>query len=330
MPGQEHHVLSEIVYYTFGPHPPVLRVRPGDRIVAGTVDARNWDHTGEQVPMSQRQPSPDTELRFSNPQIGPFYVEGAEPGDTLVVRILDIALNRDWGWSALNPGFGGLVIESRMNGPTGLNEPLPEQLYRWQIDLKRLTGRLELPGSRLGVIEIPLHPFLGCIGVAPRYGQVIFSMAPAEHGGNMDSPETCVGATVYLPVFVRGAYLFFGDVHAAQGEGETCGSAVETTADVTVEVDLQKGKGIRWPRFENEDHIMVAGSTRPLIDAFRIAHVELIDWLVQDYGFERLEALQVVTQVGTARIGNVVDPNYTIVAKFPKKYLPLGTENSRG
>jgi amidase len=322
MSGQAHHFQPQMVYYTFGPHPPVLHVRPGDRITTATVDARNWDSAGREVPMSQRQPSLEAELRFSNPQIGPFYVEGAEPGDTLVVRILDIALNREWGWSALNPGFGGLVTESRINGPTGLNEPLPEQFYRWELDLKRLVGRLELPGSRLRAIEIPLHPFLGCIGVAPPYGQFIFSMAPAEHGGNMDSPETCVGATVYLPVFVRGAYLFFGDVHAAQGDGETGGSAVETTADVTVEVDLQKGKRIRWPRFENQDYIMVAGSARPLIDAFRIAHVELIDWLAQDYGFDRLEALQVVTQVGSARIGNVVDPNYTVVARFPKKYLP--------
>ena len=325
MPTQEHYVDPSVVYYTFGPHPPLLHINPGDRIVVSTVDARNWDQAGEQIAASQRQTSPDTQFRDSNPQVGPFYVEGAEPGDTLVVRILGIDLNRDWGWSALSPGFGGLVVESGISGPCGLNVPLPEQFYRWELDRERMVGRLELPNSRLGTIEIPLHPFLGCVGVAPRYGQVIFSMAPAEHGGNMDSPETCVGTTVYLPVFVRGAYLLLGDVHAAQGDGETGGSALETTADVTLEVDVQKGKDIRWPRFENDDYIMATGSARPLIDAFRIAHVELIDWLVQDYGFDRLEALQVVTQVGTARIGNVVDPNYTIVAKFPKRYLPALT-----
>ena len=126
-----------------------------------------------------------------------------------------------------------------------------------------------------------------------------------------------------MPVFVRGAYLLFGDVHAAQGDGETGGTALETTADVTLEVDIRKGEEIRWPRFENDEYVMATGSTRPLMDAFRIAHVELIDWLVRDYGFDRYEALQVVTQVGSARIGNVVDPNYTIVAKYPKKHLPL-------
>jgi len=323
MATKMHHINPAVVYYTFGPHPPILHIHPGERVTAGTVDARNWDETGEQIPESRRQAAPDTRLRDSNPQIGPIYVEGAEPGDTLAVRILEIKLNRDWGWSALNPGFGGLVIESRINGPTGLNAALPEQFYRWELDREQMRGRLLLPNSRLKHIEIPLTPFLGCIGVAPRFGQVIFSMAPAEHGGNMDSPETQVGTMIYLPVFVRGAYLFFGDVHAAQGDGETGGSAIETTAEVTLEVNIEKGKHIGWPRFENDDYIMTTGSTRPLIDAFRIAHVELIDWLVTDYGFDRLEALQVVTQVGAARIGNVVDPNYTVVAKFPKQFLPL-------
>jgi len=323
MSTKTHHIAPSTVYYTFGPHPPALHIQPGDRVTASTVDARNWDETGEQIPESRRQAALHTRLRDSNPQVGPVYVEGAEPGDSLAVRIVDIQLNRDWGWSALSPGFGGLVIESRIDGPTGLNEPLPEQFYRWELDHARMTGRLLLPNSRLKEIEVPLTPFLGCIGVAPRFGQVIFSMAPAEHGGNMDSPEARVGTTIYLPVFVSGAYLMFGDVHATQGDGETGGSAIETTADVTLEVNLEKGRHIGWPRFENESYIMATGNTRPLMDAFRIAHVELIDWLVADYGFDRLEALQVVTQVGEARIGNVVDPNYTIVAKFPKQFLPL-------
>lgn len=320
--GEMHRFEPELVYYSFGPHPPALRVNPGDRIVSSTVDARNWDRNGEQIPASMRQPSPGTRLHEGNPQVGPFYVEGAEPGDTLIVRILGIELNRDWGWSALTPGFGGLVVETRLNGPHGLNDPLPESFFRWELDRRRMVGRLELPESRLGAIEVPLSPFLGCLGVAPRYGQVILSMTPAEHGGNMDCPDVCVGTTVYFPVFVRGAYLFFGDVHAVQGDGEIGGSAVETTAEVTVEVDLIKGKEIRWPRLEDAESIMVIGSTRPLIDAFRIAHVELIDWLVEGYGFDRLEALQAVTQVGTARVGNVVDPNYSVVARYPKKYLP--------
>jgi len=138
----------------------------------------------------------------------------------------------------------------------------------------------------------------------------------------MDASDIREGATVFLPVYHEGALFYFGDIHAAQGDGEVCGSGLETTAVVTLQLDLVKGKKILWPRIEDADHIMVAGSGRPLIDAFRIAHVELIDWLVADFGFEKMEAYQVVSQVGSARVANVVDPLYTVVAKFPKSLLP--------
>ncbi|MBC8231439.1 acetamidase/formamidase family protein [bacterium] len=167
-----------------------------------------------------------------------------------------------------------------------------------------------------------MHPFIGSIGVAPRYGRTEMSLTPGEYGGNMDCVETKAGTTLYLPVWVRGGYFAFGDIHAAQGDGEICGVALETTAEVTVTLEVIKGKSIEWPRMEDETHIMTAGSGRPLMDALRIAHVELVKWLVDDYGFEKWEAFQVISQVGTTRIGNVVDPNYTVVAKFPKKFLP--------
>ena len=138
----------------------------------------------------------------------------------------------------------------------------------------------------------------------------------------MDSSDAREGATVYLPVFHEGALFYFGDVHALQGDGEICGSGLETTAEVTFQFDLLKNKQIGWPRFENDEFIMVAGSGRPLIDAFRIAYVELIKWLVSDYGFDQWEAYQLVSQVGVTRVANVTDPHYTVMAKFPKKYLP--------
>ncbi|RJS85310.1 hypothetical protein CW702_01315 [Candidatus Bathyarchaeota archaeon] len=137
----------------------------------------------------------------------------------------------------------------------------------------------------------------------------------------MDCVETKEGATLYLPVFVHGAYLAFGDVHAAQGDGELCGTALEVSANVRLRIEVVKGWEINWPRIEDEEYIMVAGSSRPLMEAYKIAHVELLSWLVNDYGFDKWEAIQVLSQVGTCRIGNVVDPNYTVVAKFPKKYL---------
>ena len=317
-----HEFTPTKFYYTFGPHEPALSVRPGDSIVTETLDCRSRGPDGKEVPDEMKHQPRGTSVKQSNPQSGPFYVEGASEGDTLVVHIEDITPSRSWAESRFVPGFGVFAPEDLGCGPTGLSEALPERIFIWKLDLERNVGRLELPKSSLGHIEIPLHPFFGCIGTAPRFGEVISSITPGEHGGNMDCVDTGIGATVYLPVFVDGAYLMFGDVHAAQGDGESCGVGLETPARVQLSVDVIQGKDIGWPRIEDETHIMVAGSARPLIDAYRIAHVELIRWLAADYGFELWEAMQVVSQVGRARVGNVVDPHYTIVAKFPKDYLP--------
>lgn len=309
-------------YYTFGPHEPALKLKPGDTLVTTTLDSEGNDVNGEMVSPDMAQSSDVTEFYEANPLTGPFYVEGAKLGDTLALHIESINLTRDYAISKFPPGFGVLNIEDRIAGPTGLGDPLPEMFFRWELDLERSIGTLELPGSSMGKIDIPLHPFLGCLGVAPRFGETINSLTPAENGGNMDCVETKQGTTVFLPVFVEGGLFMFGDVHAAQGDGEICGVGLETTAEVTIKVDVIKGKDINWPRLEDETHIMVAASTRPLIDAFRIAHAEMVRWLAADYGFDKWEAFQVLSQVGTARVGNVVDPKYTVVAKFPKKYLP--------
>jgi acetamidase/formamidase len=317
----EHRFEPSKYYLTFGPNEPAYHIKSGDIVVSSTVDARGYDSLGTAVPEEAKQHSSETLYDTSNPLIGPFYVEEAELGDTLHVRIEDIALNRPNAWSGVLPHFGALTEES--SGKCFLlNESLSEKLFQWELDLKRNVGILELPRSRLKRIEIPLHPFLGCIGVAPRYGRIEPALIPGEYGGNMDCVETKKGATLDLPVFVRGAYLAFGDIHAAQGDGEICGVALETTAQVKLSIQLVKGKAIEWPRIEDNDYIMVAASARPLMDAFKIAHYELLNWLVADYGFERMEGLQVISQAGRCRIGNVVDPNYTVVAKLPKKYLP--------
>jgi len=203
-----------------------------------------------------------------------------------------------------------------------LNSPLETIYYDWKLDQERNTGTLELQGSRLAKVEIPLHPFLGSIGVAPRFGRVEMSLTPGEYGGNMDCVETKAGSTLYLPVFVRGGYIAFGDIHAAQGDGEICGVALETTAEVTMKVYIVEGKSIEWPKIEDDNWIMTACSSRPMIEAYKIAHYKMVKWLESEYGFERWEALQLLSQVGRCRIGNVVDPCYTVVAKYPKKYLP--------
>lgn len=310
-----HHFEPTKYYFTYDArHEPVLNISPGDTLVTRTLDA-----FGNSISSIDQKASVVVQLPKVNHQTGPFYVEEARPGDTLVIHLLKIRPNRDYAVSTHLPHFGVLSGETYT---AMLTEPLPEKTYIWKLEFDRNVGILDLPGSEIGKVEIPLRPFLGTVGVAPNYGEAIISLTPAEHGGNMDCIETKEGTTLYFPVFVEGALFMLGDGHAAQGDGEICGTGLECPMDVTVKIDLIKGKTIHWPRFEDDEHIMVASSTRPVIDAFRSAHVELINWLVQDYGFDRWDALQLVSQVGRTRIGNAVDPKYTVVAKFPIKYLP--------
>jgi acetamidase/formamidase len=223
--------------------------------------------------------------------------------------------------SKQNTNFGSLTGE----GPGRIllyNDPIPTIWYEWHLDLERQVGVMELPNSRLGQVEVPLQPFIGSIGVAPRFGRVEMTLTPGEFGGNMDYMEVCEGATLYLPVWVEGAYLSFGDVHAVQGDGEVNGTALEVPAEVTLHIEVLKGRTADWPRLENETHIMALGSTRPLMDCVRLAQMELLGWLVSEYGFQREEAWQLSGQVSSMRIGNVVDPCYTVAARFPKAFLP--------
>ena len=291
---------------TFAKREPVLRVKPGT-----IVETKTFSKPGDYYEPAGPGPWPG--------EVGPFYIEGATPADTLVVKILRVRLNRDTAISAINPaGISGLAADGQTRM---MNDPLPARRWVWRLDRQRNVGILDLPNSRSRRVEIPLHPMLGRVAVAPSGEEAWGGLWPGNFGGNMDASDIREGATVYLPVFHEGALFYFGDVHAAQGDGEVVGSGLETTADVTFQFDLIRGKTIRWPRIEDATHICVAGSARPLIDAFRIAHVELIEWLAADYGFDRLEAFQVVSQAGTARVANIVDPNYTVVAKFPKSLL---------
>ena len=289
---------------TFAVREPVLRLKPGAIVETKTFSKPGDYYEGGAWPG----------------EVGPFHIEGAAPGDTLVVKILRLRPNRDTAVSRYNPGgISGVAGDGRTRM---LNDPLPARTFTWQIDRQRMVGILDLPNSSSKRIEVPLKPMLGRVAVAPQGEEAWGGLWPGDFGGNMDASDVCEGATVYLPVFHDGALFYFGDGHALQGDGEVCGSGLETSMDVTFQFDLIKGKRIRWPRIENGEYIMATGSVRPLMDAFRIAQVELIGWLVDDYGFEKWEAFQVVSQVGVTRVANAVDPNYTVVAKFPKKYLP--------
>ena len=247
---------------------------------------------------------------FLNPQTGPILVSGAEPGDTLVVKIHEIIPTRDHAVTGTIPYFGGLT--STPLDPK-LQPPLEEQ---WLFLPLEEDNGIRFDERRV----IPYDPFLGTMGVAPEI-EAVNSLTPDYYGGNMDCVETKPGNEVLFPVLVPGAHFFTGDAHASQGDGELTGVALEVPARVIVSFDLKKDSKINWPRIVSDEFIMVAGSARPLEAAARIAWVELIDWMVADYGFDRMKAYHFLGQVGQMRLGNMVDPKYTMVAKCPRRYL---------
>ena len=290
-------------YRTFAVREPVLTVRPGVTLISRT------NHGGYYTPEDGPFPG----------EVGPIYIEGATTDDILVVRIIEVRPNYEYAAANIRPTFGGLSVDNRMRL---LNDPIPTRRYLWSLDLERMTGTTELPDSEMSEITIELKPMLGRVGVAPRGEEAFGGLWPGDFGGNMDAQEVRPGTTVYLPIFHDGAYFYFGDGHARQGYGEVTGTGLETSMDVVLELDLIKGRTIDWPRFEDEDYIMVAGSARPLIDAFRLAHVELVEWMEEEWGFGRWDAYELVGQLGESTVANIVDPAYTVVAKFPKEYLP--------
>ncbi|HWO87778.1 MAG TPA: acetamidase/formamidase family protein [Gemmatimonadales bacterium] len=288
---------------TFAVREPVLRVRPGTVLITNTMFGGYYTREGGAFPG----------------EVGPIYVEGATTNDILVVRIIRVRPNYDLAVSRLYSDFGGLATDSRVRL---LNDTIPGRRYLWRLDRERMTGTTELPDSRMRSVTVDLRPMLGRVAVAPRGQEAFGGLWPGDFGGNMDAPEVREGTTVYLPIFHDGAYFYFGDGHARQGEGEVAGTGLETSMDVVLQLDLIRGRRIDWPRLEDDQYIMVAGSGRPLIDAFRLAHVELIEWLVEEYGFGRWDAYALVGQVAENTVANIVDPAYTVLAKFPKRFLP--------
>jgi len=284
---------------------PIATVSAGETIALFTEDAFEGRITDETTLPSQVLGP------YLNPQTGPILVEGAEPGDMLAVKIEDIELTRDFAVSCLKADFGGLT--STVLTPT-LQDPLPEKvwIYRQQPD-----GSFSYDPDKF---SIPAAPFMGTMGTAPGL-EALSALTPFTHGGNMDVPDVKAGHTLYLPVTVDGAYFFTGDCHAAQGEGEACGVALEISGKVTLTFDLVKNHPIAWPRIESPDRIMTVGSARPMEDAARIAYTQLILWLEREYGWDRWDAYQLVTQAGELYVGNMVDTYYSLVAKLPKSYL---------
>lgn len=297
--------------WTFGGVEPVMKVKPGDVLEVFTEDCFAGLVQGV-------DDLPSRLITAFNPQTGPFYVEGAEPGDTLALHLVSLEPARDWAVSTTFPLFGALTSTTRT---VTLQDPLDEVVWLYEVDRQRKSVGFQARRGDYSV-ELPLEPMHGTVGVAPAGGEARSTLVPDAHGGNMDTPEMRAGTTCYLGVNVEGAMFCIGDGHYRQGEGETCGVAVEGAMNTVLIVDLIKDTLTPWPRLEDDTYIMSTGSARPLEDAFRIAHGDLIHWLADAFVMDRLDAYQLVSQIAESPVANVCDPNYTFVAKAPKRYLP--------
>jgi amidase len=298
-----HHFTPDHYHVTIGSHEPVLRIADGDTVVTTTVDSGGRDAADRQV------------TEGGNPQTGPFFVEGAEEGDTLAVHFDRLWPNRVLGRSATR--LAANVVDPDYVRALPREAPSSE----WEVDLERGTATLARPETGLGRLTLPIQPMLGCFGVAPARGEAISTATSACHGGNMDYRGFAQGATVYFPVLAPGALLHVGDGHALQGDGEIVGTGIEISFDVQFTVRLLKGKRIGWPRAENEGYLIAAGNARPLDQALQHATTEMTRWLQDDLGLDSHGAQLLMGLAVEYEVGNVFDPAYTMVCKMRKSLL---------
>ncbi|MEV4350454.1 acetamidase/formamidase family protein [Actinoplanes sp. NPDC049596] len=307
-----YHPKPEELSYTFGGREPVLSVAPGT-----TVELYTEDCFGGRVRSVDDLPSVVCEFPYLNPVTGPLFVEGAEPGDTLAVHFASITPARDWAVSSTFPHFGALT---GTHTTAMLHPPLDEVVWRYDVDVAAGTVTYHARRGDYSV-PMPLDPMHGTAGVAPAAFESRMTIVPDTHGGNLDTPELRAGVTAYFGVNVPGALFALGDGHCRQGDGEVCGTGVEAAMNTVVILDLIKGVETPTPRFETDDALMSAGSARPLEDAYRMSQHDLVTWTAGLTGLDLLDAYQLVSQAGQAPVGNVCDPNYTMLAKLPKQYL---------
>ena len=291
-PKEFHRLFSDSI-------PPVLHIFPGDTVRTWTVDAGGGDSKGVQ------------RSQGGNPETGPFYIEGAFPGDTLVVKLNRVRLNRD------SAGSGDQIVPSALD--PGYSPKYNDKFdSEWSLDLEHGVARLKKPSEHLKNYTVKLQPMLGCIAVAPPAHQAMRTGFLGSYGGNMDYNQMREGTTLYLPVYAPGALLFLGDGHAAQGDGELTGDALETSMQVEFTVNLIKGQSIRGPRAENDEYLMAMGIGNSLPDAVQIATTQLVNWLRKDYKLDYNEAAIVLGTAVQYNIAELVDPLVHVVAKIRK------------
>jgi len=308
--GETHELTEERqgkFHYTMGPYSdPVLHIAPGDRVIVQTRDAFDG-----KIKTEQDMPSQKLKVPFLNPQNGPIMIAGAEKGDVVAVYIESMVPRGEnpRGTCCLIPRFGALT---GTDYTATLNHPLPEITRKIDVDEEGVYWSKR--------VTLPYKPHIGTLSLSPEIDS-INSLTPDNHGGNMDVPDMGPGSITYLPVRSAGGRLFIGDAHACQGDGEVCGTAVEYASTTTIHVDLIKGWAIDWPRLETEALLMTIGSARPLEDATRIAYNQLVLWLEKEYDYDRWDAYMMLSQCGQVRLGNFVDPKYSVGAAISKKYL---------
>jgi acetamidase/formamidase len=302
---QRHEFVPTTFYRQFSPaNKPVLTIAPGDSVHTTTVDAGGKDEKGV------------TRVLGGNPETGPFYVETAAPGDTLVVHLTRVRLNRDW---AISDDF---IVSRAVD--TGLAVKMKDtgKDVRWHLDLEHGVATPEKPAEHLTRYSVPLRPMLGCVATAPGPTQAAPGTGDSgRYGGNMDFNEIVEGATVFLPVSVPGALLYVGDGHAAQGDGELNGNALETSMEVEFTVDVIPGKRAPGPRVESATHIMAMGLAGSLDDAFREATANMAQWLTDEYKLTPSEVAQVLGTSAEYKVSEVADRNAGIVLKINKERL---------
>ena len=292
----------ESFHNVLGALEPIARLANGERVIVETVDAWGFDKSG-----ARRQTPP-------NPMSGPFYIEDAEPGDTLAVRIEAMRANRDEGWTF------GPVATNVVEPAYAASLPKRERAL-WRLDGAAGTARLIDPPAALARFEVAFAPMLGCFGVAPPLGQAISTATSGTYGGNMDYRRFGPGTTAYFPVFAPGALFFLGDGHFAQGDGEIVGTGIETSFEVEFTVTVLKGRKIGWPRGETAQWLFTLGSARPLDQALQHATTEMIAWLGQDYGLDPLSASHVLGQAVRYDVANVFNPAYSVACRLDKRVL---------
>ncbi len=287
---------------------PVLRLAPGDTVEFETVDASG----GQLSPASTVADVAKLDFGKVNPVTGPVHIDGAEPGDVLKVTI-ESFVPSGWGWTALIPGFG--LLTDQFPDPA---------LNIWKYDAVGLAPAVYGPGGR-----VPLKPFCGTIGLAPAEAGTHSIVPPRRVGGNMDIRDLAAGTELYLPVEVAGALFSVGDTHAAQGDGEVCGTAIESPMNVTLSFDLVKGADLAFPRFETpgpvtrhldgKGYFVTTGIGPDLMENARAAVMRMVDDISAAQGISAAEAYMLCSVCADLRISEVVDqPNWVVSFYFPK------------